>query len=103
MPNDLTKSKIEELLEEREKIYGPAKPFYHCLSKINAEFIEFTSNHGHIEDSTAELIRMIFLKLLRLSVDPTHLDNYRDVSGYLELAKRIELREEDEPGKEDES
>jgi len=96
MELDSTKPVVEinQLLEEREKIYGPAEPFYYCLAKINDEFIEFVTSHGNIKDSSGELIRIIFLKILRLSVTPSYKDNYTDIKGYLELVRRIEEKDE---------
>lgn len=93
----------EELLKNRKQIYGDVRDNMHCA----ADFAEVWNRHlktanvcwgtKHDRDGYYGCIDMIFHKLARICTgNPLHEDNYEDIKGYIELARKIIMGEYEE-------
>lgn len=75
------------IVEERAKHYGPVGP---NIERIAALWSAYLGSPVTAHDVAW---MMVLLKCSRSRVDPTHLDNYEDAHGYVEIAEAMRIRE----------
>ena len=85
---------VREILEEREKVSGK----YRDVSRMIQDTLRLWStgpNWSKLTDAQVTSLEMIALKVTRiLQGDNNHIDSWRDISGYAELAA-VDLEEGD--------
>jgi len=87
---------VREILNEREKISGR----YRDVSRMIQDTLRLWStgpnwSRGKLTDAQVTSLEMIAMKVTRiLQGDNNHIDSWRDISGYAELAA-IDLEEEE--------
>lgn len=98
-PNKTT----QELLANRGAIYGDVRDNMNCTTELSKVFFKYVMRNPKFQDwdkydqmGYRGCMDMVFHKLARIATgDPRYQDNYEDVKGYTELARKIVMGEMD--------
>lgn len=87
----------EEILEERGEKYGPMRPMWDTIGKIQwANFLFLHDKLNGKEPAPEDLghlaaMNMVAVKMTRGIYDPNEMDHYQDARNYLTIAETIRL------------
>lgn len=89
-----------ELLENRGSIYGDVKNNMNCANDFIDVWNNYMAKYGptfmtkYNEIAYVGCMTMVFHKLARMCTGVQfHLDNFEDIKGYIELAKKIVIED----------
>lgn len=71
------------ILDERARHYGPGDENLTRIARLWSAYLNRPISASDV------CWMMVMLKASRAKIDPDHLDNYVDASGYIELAQRV--------------
>lgn len=94
---DITKN----LLQQRGSIYGDVKDNMNCAGELAEVIFTYIEHNPHFKNwkkyermGYRGCIDMVLHKLARIATgNPTYADNYEDIKGYIELARKIVMGE----------
>lgn len=77
-----------EILFDRQGKYGPPKLFFKTYGEMCRliEQYSVSSSQETINDAHLEALKMVLLKILRSTWNPSILDNYADARNYITIA-----------------
>lgn len=78
---------VDEVLSEREEVYGDFSYGTDLFAKISESIEDNYFFHTGEPMRTIDRVHLWYLlmKIVRLSVSPSHLDTWRDLEGYSKL------------------
>ena len=85
----MSKMTDEEILFDRQEKYGPPELFFETFGKISRLLDRYAeaSKQEKINESHLSAMKLVLLKVLRSTWNPTVLDNYCDARNYISIAE----------------
>lgn len=90
-----SKSKLDGIIEERGKNYGPPILHFSCTQNLYLQWIDrkclssFLPLNKQQNDALCHGVYMILDKLTRAAENPLHMDNWDDIEGYVKCIRTI--------------
>lgn len=100
--NPTEEKSIKDLLQQRGSIYGDVKDNMNCATEliiVAKEYMNKNTKYEFFKEKSYDRVGwegcmiMVFHKLARICTGGLHEDNYKDVAGYIELARKIAMGE----------
>lgn len=86
----------EELLKERGSVYGDVRDNMNCVRELIQVWDKYSKGYIKFNDEYDRTgydgcMGMVFHKLARICTGNLNEDNYKDICGYIELARKIAM------------